>query len=146
MELVNYCAGSGLDDQKKFREELWYQYIRRVTDWAVSKGIDKSKVWCKLRKENAPGRIRMFLFMEDDNYEKLIDRLRECETSYDNSLKTKNVVNLKQRKFNNKRCYKCGKRGHIQNNCWSKQENGNININNIEVNEDRESGIRKVQV
>lgn len=129
--VISYCISSGLQNQRKFKEELWHEYIARLNEWADVKGYRQEDVIEKLRNENVSNKIRILFFQEVESLDKLTQLVKKWETvTIKRQASIKTTVKDVQVKSKMITCYGCGREGHTRWKCssrGSKNLQGTIN-------------------
>ena len=53
VSLADYCCGEGLEDLRKYADEKWSDFIKRLWDWARLRQVPESQVLRRLQRERA---------------------------------------------------------------------------------------------
>ncbi|KCZ76320.1 hypothetical protein H311_02684 [Anncaliia algerae PRA109] len=133
VEILRYCTKVGIENQRKFREESWSDYVQRLSDWAKVNGYSAEEVINKLRKEKINSKLRFIFFTENYDITKIIQNLKYWEIGSYNEEKGYQQKNFGIGYENKTRkCFNCGKIGHIKNQCREK----NIKDNTVNILKD----------
>ncbi|KAG0442406.1 Retrovirus-related Pol polyprotein from transposon 17.6 [Dictyocoela muelleri] len=140
IKIIDFCCGQGIDNIRKYKEELWSQYLERLRCCAKDKNISEEDVLKKLRRDKAPKTLQMIFYsfnvslkdiylriLEWERYNYSINLPRENTYSNDN-FNDKNK-HLKGRLNDHKKrikCFKCNELGHYSNECNKKDDKINI--------------------
>ncbi len=123
-QLVDICCGENLSMIKKFKEEKWSEFLKRLKLLAKSKGIDEDEILKKIRIEPAPRDLQNLFLGHYGELSLLIKRVEE----YEEVTKKKNEYQRNSGKSRKRNiigkdstsmveCYKCHEKGHIATNC-----------------------------
>ncbi|KRH94222.1 KRAB-A domain-containing protein [Pseudoloma neurophilia] len=123
---IDFCCGTGIENCRRFNEEKWSSYIRRLQTEAVNKGVSDAKIIEKLSTSRAPEKYEILFAVPGLSVEQLISTMKKWETKSalremireDKPKKQLPVVPPKRVKPN-VTCYTCGKPGHTSRLCRS---------------------------
>ena len=107
--IIEFCIGETIENIRKYKDELWSEYIQRLKEWSEKRDISEESVLQKLRNMEAPLKYQMIFNSYGISLEEVIARMRENE-------KIKDFTNTNENKKIKKtdkiiKCYNCGEKG-----------------------------------
>lgn len=78
-ELVGFCVDIGIDDIKKYREEMWSSYVIRLKEYCMIRKLGEELVFKKLRRTKAPAKYQIIFYTPNITLDELVNRLRDWE-------------------------------------------------------------------
>ena len=74
--IIQFCTGASLDNQKRYEDELWSDYIERIKEWCIIRKIPEEKIFEKLRFSKAPLGHQILFNSNGISIEELIARIK----------------------------------------------------------------------
>ncbi|KRH92972.1 LTR retrotransposon, partial [Pseudoloma neurophilia] len=119
------CVGTSFGTLKRFDDEKWTEYFRRVSEISEHRKIDKSKMIEKLREDQMPNEIRVLLYCKDLDFSEVIRIVEDWEKTR-KTIREKRFTQVKKdavkgqhqlRDMSKIRCHLCGNVGHMKRDC-----------------------------
>ena len=137
-DVKDWCTGESIDSLKRYIDEKWSSYIKRLKEWSKYRGIDDNHILDKLRKEKTPNDLMMIFLTITTDVDDLIARV----VYWENHARTQNHIyggrRIKPRDTTSKytkrlekrniTCFKCQKQSHYANECRGQKDETSINI------------------
>ena len=130
-----FCSEEGLDNTKKYADEKWSEYLKRLRYISNLKGIEEKEIIKKIRRERAPKDYQIIFHSVNTGLNDVISRIESWEETSDPKSKNTNKNSIKDQQDINRgtnktiKCFNCNKIGHIARNCFksNKQESNMMN-------------------
>ncbi|KAG0436315.1 hypothetical protein DMUE_4283 [Dictyocoela muelleri] len=141
--MVGFCCEESIEMLKKYTEETWCDYFKRVLSFGELKNLNNDVILKKLKNSSFPQELHMIIFNPSLDTKKMLELLleyEECNVKKNTSFKGKEPSSLCENIQENMRypskktikCFNCGKIGHKAKFCYLKQINSgkkeNINM------------------
>ena len=147
---IEYVSDQGIDNIKKYTEEKWSDYISRLRDAAILKGMSEGRVLEKLRRAPAPRDFQV-LFYTSNMYTSIIDVIRVWEIVIHE--KSKFAQQRNKTKSNDMKlsqvstkpviyCYNCKQPGHIRPKCPHPKKQVNMANKGVENSDIKKEEVR----
>ena len=76
---VEYCIDQGIENVRKYNDETWSEYVKRLKMISENKNIEQPTVMRKLKVEPAPRDLQMLFLIVENNLDRLIIKIEELE-------------------------------------------------------------------
>lgn len=77
--VVEFCTNQSIYSFKKFIDERWSGYLKRLRDWVCQKNIKEEVVLRKLRLERIPNNMQAIFYSPGVTLENAIERVQDSE-------------------------------------------------------------------
>ncbi|KCZ74129.1 hypothetical protein H311_04907, partial [Anncaliia algerae PRA109] len=78
-EIIDFCTDEDVSSVRKFKEELWSQYIVRLRDWSKINGCSGQKVIKHIRTQWLPRDLRIVFFNTEMTLYSALEKVKEWE-------------------------------------------------------------------
>ncbi|KAM0673575.1 hypothetical protein GVAV_002952 [Gurleya vavrai] len=126
--LLEYCTGTSIEKIIKYQNESWSNYCIRLQETGMVRGWTEDAILEKLKGMKLPSELKIILFSVGVTLDVAIEAILKMEETdqingsvlykKDEKILIGNIAGKK----NLKKCYKCGKVGHLQINCFMKEK------------------------
>jgi hypothetical protein len=120
--IIEFCTGISIFMLKKYGDMTWYDYCVRLKEMAKVRCLPDEEVFRKLRKEKLPQMLQVIVYSYGISIDEMLVRVKEFES---NGCRNEYYEKKKNYEFKNssrddKKCYICGKFGHLKYECKMK--------------------------
>jgi hypothetical protein len=126
--VIGFCIESNIHSVFKYNNEEWIDYFIRLKDLAHLRGWSEEAVLRKIRTEKLPRQLEILFFSMDVTMDRAIKRIKEIGPKLNDYsvVKTTRFFDKNEKFYNKqektKKCYECGKEGHISTQCFLKEK------------------------
>jgi hypothetical protein len=84
--IVTFCVEEGLYAKRKYVDETWSSYLKRLYDWSKMHNISNDELLRKLKRENLPEQMRVICYVPNITVEAVIKSLHDFEDGIRNGI------------------------------------------------------------
>ncbi|MGL5709134.1 MAG: reverse transcriptase domain-containing protein, partial [Aeromonas sp.] len=129
--IIDFCLEQSINIVRKYNDERWSEYCLRLKQLAIQKNWTEKEVLRKIRGEKLPLNLQVIFYSVGVTLDLALERIKECErynscykvrTEIKQSNMNKDNIYDQKRNDEQKKCFKCHKIGHVQQNCIVKND------------------------
>ena len=137
-QVIEYCTNEDLKDLKKYKDETWSDFVKRMKQHALLKQISETEVIQHLQSIPAPRDFQVLFYTVNMNLDGIIKLLKDWETLNKNKREFREQKIMKKQKQKDIRCFNCNEIGHIVPKCPKEKKKVKSEQYNMTIDGSRE--------